>query len=69
MFMGPREIMIEHFEFWTSDECPPLPREEVDLIERLADAVGVRLARRPKEEEAGELPVSIDCCAIANRPR
>lgn len=48
--MGPREIMLEHFDFWTSDECTPLPQEEVDLIERLAETVGVRLEKLPKVE-------------------
>jgi hypothetical protein len=51
MIMGPREIMLEHFDFWTSDECTPLPQEEVDLIERLAEAVGVRLDKHPKLEK------------------
>jgi hypothetical protein len=44
---------MEHFDFWTSDECPPLPREEVELVERLAEIVGVRLVNRPKEDKPG----------------
>ena len=34
-----RELMLEHFEFWESDECPPLTREDRALIERLAAVV------------------------------
>jgi hypothetical protein len=36
-----REIMLEHFKFWASDECPPLSEEDIELIARLAEAVGV----------------------------
>ena len=34
-----RELMLEHFEFWASDECPPLSQEDRELIERLAAVV------------------------------
>jgi hypothetical protein len=36
-----REIMLEHFKFWASDECPPLSEEDLALIARLAEVVGV----------------------------
>jgi hypothetical protein len=36
-----REIMLEHFKYWASDECPPLSEEDVELIARLAEVVGV----------------------------
>lgn len=41
--MGPREIMLEHIEFWTSSECPPMSEEDLELVRKLADAVGVTL--------------------------
>ena len=34
-----RELMLEHFEFWASDECPPLTREDQELIDRLTEVV------------------------------
>jgi hypothetical protein len=34
-----RELMLEHFEFWASDECPPLSQEDLELIERLSAVV------------------------------
>jgi hypothetical protein len=42
--MGPREIMLEHIEFWTSGECPPMSEEDMELIKKLAAVVGVTLA-------------------------
>jgi hypothetical protein len=36
-----RELMLEHFKFWASDECPPLSEEDRELIAKLAEVVGV----------------------------
>jgi hypothetical protein len=44
--MGPREIMLEHLEFWTSSECPPMSQEEIELVGKLAEAVGVKVYAR-----------------------
>jgi len=41
--MGPREIMLEHIEFWTGKECPPLSQNDMELVKRLADVVGISL--------------------------
>jgi hypothetical protein len=51
--MGPAEIMREHIEFWTSNECPPLSREDVELVKRLAEVSGVALPKfwGPKRAE------------------
>lgn len=35
---------MEHIRFWTSDECPALSREDIELIQKLAGVVGIRLA-------------------------
>lgn len=34
-----RELMLEHLEFFASDECPPLTKEDRELIKRLAEVV------------------------------
>jgi hypothetical protein len=46
LFMGPREIMLEHIEFWTSDECPPMSQEDMELVKKLAGVLGVRVFSR-----------------------
>jgi hypothetical protein len=33
--------MLEHIEFWTGPECLPLSTEDMELVKRLADVVGV----------------------------
>ncbi|HMD67780.1 MAG TPA: hypothetical protein VKF42_02810 [Chitinivibrionales bacterium] len=43
--MSPAEIMREHIEFWTSSESPPLSREDIELIRKLADVSGVALPK------------------------
>ncbi|MGB7566331.1 MAG: hypothetical protein WBM07_00610 [Chitinivibrionales bacterium] len=44
--MGPYEIMMEHIEFWASNECPPLSCEDIQLISKLANVLGVKLSVR-----------------------
>ena len=44
--MGPREIMLEHLEFWTSPECPPMSDDEIELVKKLARVVGVKVVSR-----------------------
>ncbi len=43
--MGPAEIMREHIEFWTSDECTTLSKEDVELVRKLAEVSGVALPK------------------------
>jgi hypothetical protein len=43
--MSPAEIMREHIEFWTSDECTTLSREDIELVRKLADVSGVELPK------------------------
>jgi hypothetical protein len=43
--MSPAEIMREHIEFWTSDECPKLSREDVEFVKKLAEVSGVSLPK------------------------
>jgi hypothetical protein len=52
VFMGPYEIMMEHIEFWTSSECPPLSGEDMKLIQKLAHVVGVELSVNTRLEIA-----------------
>jgi hypothetical protein len=44
--------MMEHIQFWTSRECPPMSREDMELIEKLAHVVGIRLVMRAQLEIA-----------------
>jgi hypothetical protein len=48
--MGPYEIMMEHIEFWASNECPPLSCEDIQLISKLANVLGVKLSMRTRLE-------------------
>jgi len=48
--MGPREIMMEHIRFWASEECTPLSSSDLQLIQKLADVMGVKLRARTQLE-------------------
>jgi|GEM_PF-5293013 hypothetical protein len=41
--MSPAEIMREHIEFWTSDECGALSKEDMELVRKLAAVCGVKV--------------------------
>jgi hypothetical protein len=55
--MGPREIMMEHLEFWTSSECPPLSQEDMELVKKLAAVLGVKVFTRLHREHEKTEPV------------
>lgn len=48
--MGPYEIMMEHIKFWTSKECPALTGDDIQLIQKLAGVLGVKLAVKTQLE-------------------
>jgi hypothetical protein len=48
--MGPREIMLEHIEFWTSSDCPQLSQEDMDLVKKIAEVLGVKVFTRLHRE-------------------
>jgi hypothetical protein len=62
--MGPREIMMEHLEFWTSDDCPPMSQEDIDLVKKLADVLGVTVFTRLQLEN--ETPEMVSMAAGMN---
>jgi hypothetical protein len=43
--------MMEHLEFWTSSDCPPMSLEDLDLVKRLAEVVGVKIYTRLSMEK------------------
>jgi hypothetical protein len=55
--MGPREIMMEHLEFWTSSDCPPMSQEDMELVKKLAGVLGVRVSARLHMENEKMEPV------------
>jgi len=44
--MSPKEIMIEHIKFWTSRECDKLTDEDIELVRKLAEVVGIKVKER-----------------------
>jgi hypothetical protein len=60
--MGPREIMMEHLEFWTSDDCPPMSQEEIELVRKLAEVIGVKLSLRLTMEKEPVVQATAFAC-------
>jgi hypothetical protein len=56
-FMSPREIMLEHIEFWTSSECPPMSQEDMELVKKIAEVLGVRVITRLHRERDVTEPI------------
>ncbi len=48
--MSPREIIIEHIRYWTSDECRGLSPEEGEFVMKLAELAGVKLTLQTRLE-------------------
>jgi hypothetical protein len=48
--MSPREIIMEHIRYWTSEECRPLSAEDGEFVMKLAECVGIKLAARTRLE-------------------
>ena len=44
--MKPREILLEHIRFWTSAECPPLAVEDMELVQKIGEIIGVKIGVR-----------------------
>ena len=44
--MKPREILLEHIRFWTSVECPPLAVEDMELVQKIGEIIGVKIGVR-----------------------
>jgi hypothetical protein len=49
--------MLEHLEFWTSSECPPLSQEDMELVKKLAAVLGVKVFTRLHREHENTEPV------------
>jgi hypothetical protein len=48
--------MMEHLEFWTSADCPPMSQEDIDLVKHIADLLGVKIfSRLHMENEKPEM--------------
>ena len=48
--MSPKEIIMEHLRYWTSEECRPLSAEDGEFVMKLAECVGVKLAAKTRLE-------------------
>ena len=48
--MSPREIIMEHIRYWTSEECCALSPEDGEFILKLAELVGIKLATKTRLE-------------------
>jgi hypothetical protein len=62
--MGPREIMMEHLDFWTSADCPPMSQDDIDLVKKLAAVLGVTVFTRLHLEN--EKPETVSLAAGIN---
>jgi hypothetical protein len=49
--------MMEHMEFWTSSECPPMSQEDLELVKKLAGVLGVKVSARLHLENEKPEPV------------
>jgi hypothetical protein len=48
--MSPREIIMEHIHYWTSEECRALSPKDSEFVMKLAELVGVKLAPKTRLE-------------------
>ena len=48
--MSPREIIMEHIRYWTSEESSPLSPEDGEFVMKLAELVGLKLATKTRLE-------------------
>jgi hypothetical protein len=48
--MNPREIIMEHIHYWTSEECRAMSPEDGEFVKKLAELVGVKLAAKTRLE-------------------
>lgn len=49
--------MLEHLEFWTNPECPPMSDEDVELVKKLAKAMGIKVVNMLRLEIEKPEPV------------
>jgi hypothetical protein len=49
--------MMEHLDFWTSSECPPMSQEDMVLVKKLAEVLGVKIVTRLHKENEKTEPV------------
>jgi hypothetical protein len=52
--MSPREIIMEHIQYWTSDECRPLSPEDGEFVMKIAELAGMKLAQKTRLEIIGQ---------------
>jgi hypothetical protein len=48
--MSPREIIMEHISYWTSDECCGMSQEDGEFVRRLAELAGVKVSLKTRLE-------------------